>query len=169
MNSMEQAPGEYRLKITGLSIRQIKDIFENEYGALMWSGGGAYPCDGVTLQFKSTDGPTALPDHSEQHLDMVAALPVGELTDEQIDKVGVRFPGDQMVLRGFARAILAAASSQPVRKPLSDDQIMALQKERMLYQDGVTPSGLKRITRAIEAAHGITKKGAPSAAKEQTP
>lgn len=117
MNSMEQAPGEYRLKITGLSIRQIKDIFENEYGALMWSGGGAYPCDGVTLQFKSTDGPTALPDHSEQHLDMVAALPVGELTDEQIDKVGVRFPGDQMVLRGFARAILAAASSQPVRKP----------------------------------------------------
>ena len=51
---------------------------------------------------------TALPDHSEQHLDMVAALPVGELTDEQIDAIaGGKV--DYFDRRVFARAILAAA------------------------------------------------------------
>ena len=50
---------------------------------------------------------------------------------------------------------LAAAKAQPERVALTDEQLTALYREHMLYQDGVTPSGLTRIARAIEAAHGI--------------
>lgn len=52
MNIIEETPGIYRVEATGLSIREIKNILELEYGALIWTNGGAYPADGIKLQFK---------------------------------------------------------------------------------------------------------------------
>ena len=84
-----------------------------------------------------------------------AAMPVGELTDEQIDTIaGGKV--DYFDRRVFARAILAAASSQPVREPLTDAEIVP--HGRRL---GLVNADSIALARAIEAAHGITKKGAP--------
>ena len=44
----------------------------------------------------------------------------------------------------------------PQRKPLSVEEIMAVYTEFMLYEEGLTPSELQRIVRAVERAHGIT-------------
>jgi len=55
MMYFEKTPGTLDMRIEGLSMRQIKDIFEQEYGALMWSEGTAYPDDNVKLQFTRVD------------------------------------------------------------------------------------------------------------------
>lgn len=48
----ENTAGTYRLRVTGLTIRQIKDVFEDKFlGSMMWSGGAAYPTDGVEIRF----------------------------------------------------------------------------------------------------------------------
>lgn len=42
----------YRLYITGLTMRQIKEIFEDKFlGSMMWSNGSAYPTEGVEIRF----------------------------------------------------------------------------------------------------------------------
>ena len=61
MNIMEETPGVYRIEIDGLSMRQIKDILENEWGALMWSGGKAYPSDHVKVRFFTPKKPERQP------------------------------------------------------------------------------------------------------------
>ena len=49
----------------------------------------------------------------------------------------------------------ALYTAPPQRKPLTDEEMQTIYREFMLYQDGLTPSGLQRVTRAIERAHGI--------------
>lgn len=61
MRFLENEKGTLDLRIEGLSMRQIKDIFEQEYDALMWSEGCAYPCDKVKLQFIRADFTPAAP------------------------------------------------------------------------------------------------------------
>lgn len=51
MNILEETTGTYRVRIEGMTMRQIKDIFEEKWGALMWANGGAYPAEDVRLQF----------------------------------------------------------------------------------------------------------------------
>lgn len=71
--------------------------------------------------------PPALPDHIPDAGKMVAALPVGELTDEQIHKAIRDWCGDQRTGEDadepseleIARAILAAARSQPASEQAS--------------------------------------------------
>ena len=55
MNLIEGEKGTFTLRIDGLSMREIKSIFETQYGSLMWSEGAAYPADKVKLQFASAD------------------------------------------------------------------------------------------------------------------
>lgn len=55
MNLIESEKGKFTLLIDGLSMREIKDIFEIKYGSLIWSMGIAYPGDEVKLQFASAD------------------------------------------------------------------------------------------------------------------
>jgi hypothetical protein len=55
MRFLENEKGILDLRIEGLSMRQIKDIFEWEYGELMWSEGCAYPSEKVKLQFIRAD------------------------------------------------------------------------------------------------------------------
>lgn len=97
------------------------------------------------------------------------ALPVGELTDEQISEIWESHVIPVFGRNGinpivFARKLLAAASSQPVREPLGPWN--SRQVERMyrnspeLHKDVKTLAAFTRVARAIEAAHGITKKGA---------
>jgi hypothetical protein len=90
------------------------------------------------------------------------------LTDEQIDEVHRSMWGkSDSTLNDFARAILAAASSQPVREPLTPDTHYQEWKhgcESMctnitLWLDRCPHCGKPRPV--VEAAHGITKKGAP--------
>lgn len=84
-------------------------------------------CDGI---YNTVLKPAALlqstPGHIGDANKMVAAMPVGELTDEQIldkaqivgglfDKLALSFQADDVL--SFARAILAAASSQPPNDP----------------------------------------------------
>lgn len=106
----------------------------------------------------------ALPDHIPDAGKMVAALPVGEpLTGEQIKDVfqslrSFRSYACTAPQIEFARAILAAASSQPVREPLTPERLHAIWSSL----GGFTVNhSFATIARAIEAAHGITKKGAP--------
>lgn len=55
MNINEETPDTHSVSITGLSMHQIKGIFEEKWGALMWYNGCAYPSEGVSLQFKKQD------------------------------------------------------------------------------------------------------------------
>lgn len=55
MMYFEKTPGTLDMRIEGLSMRQIKDVFDLQYGELMWSEGSAYPCDNVKLQFTRVD------------------------------------------------------------------------------------------------------------------
>lgn len=49
---VEHTAGTYYLRVTGLTIRQIKEIFEDKFlVSMMWSNGAAYPTDGVEIQF----------------------------------------------------------------------------------------------------------------------
>jgi hypothetical protein len=57
MNIMEETKRTLNLRIKGMTMREVKDIIEDKFGALMWHGGGAYPADGIQLQFKQFDGP----------------------------------------------------------------------------------------------------------------
>lgn len=61
MRFLEKEKGTLDLRIEGLSMRQIKDIFEQEYDALMWSEGCAYPSEKVKLQFIRADFTPAAP------------------------------------------------------------------------------------------------------------
>ena len=159
-------------------------------------------------------------DHIPDAGKMGAAMPVGELTDEQDMRDAQEAPfeawwesmgqygraGGGGYEKTFAwNAWCAAARSQttteessvvagaqPVREPLTDDTkrldaleasnvgqnmwIVARGKDSFTvalkspYGNCVTRRTLREaIDAGIEAAHGITKKGAPGAAKEQTP
>ncbi|OYQ41056.1 hypothetical protein CHU94_08060 [Rhodoferax sp. TH121] len=93
------------------------------------------------------------------------AMPVGELTDEQAIKL-YREAQDQGITGVhpgiyIARAILAAASTQPVREPLTDEELDLICEKALFCR-----ISFQQFARSIEAAHGITKKGE---AKEQTP
>lgn len=58
----ENTAGTYRLRVTGLTIRQIKDIFEDKFlGSMMWSNGAAYPTDGVEIRFLKDQPDTTPP------------------------------------------------------------------------------------------------------------
>jgi hypothetical protein len=129
MNIMEETKGTYRIEVSGLSIREIKDIFEDKYGALMWNGGGAYPCDGVTLQFKRTDGP--------------AALPVGELTDDtkRLDALEASNVGQNMWIVARGKDSFTVALKSPYGNCLTRHTLR------------------EAIDAAIEAAHHITQGG----------
>lgn len=55
MRFLEKEKGTLDLRIEGLSMRKIKDIFEFEYGEMMWSEGCAYPSEKIKLQFIRAD------------------------------------------------------------------------------------------------------------------
>jgi len=100
-------------------------------------------------------------DHIAEPRKMVAALPVGELTDA-INAYGRACRRDGSPAweseEGQAlRAILAAARTQPVREPLPIERLREIERNQV-YNNTAT---LIDFARAIEAAHGITKKGAP--------
>lgn len=148
---------------------------------------------------------TALPDHSEQHLDMAAtpkigcvqhdcaecqaraALPVGELTNEQADAIQCdsdvrrhleyyyRLPIDQTAIELVKKIAshLAAARPQPVLEPLTDDPLQGA-VDWFLQADGeffcvatvqrTLRIGYNRAKRLCDiakerAAHGITQGG----------
>jgi hypothetical protein len=87
------------------------------------------------------------------------ALPVGELTDEQIldaEKwAAIGATGrDDLTIR-TARAVLAAARSQPVLEPLTVERLREIERNQV-YNNTAT---LIDFARAIEAAHGITQGG----------
>lgn len=70
---VEHTPGSFTLQIDGLTVRQIKEVFEDKFlGSMMWSGGAAYPTDGVSIKFKR---PTTPPPQAER-------VP---LSDEQVE------------------------------------------------------------------------------------
>lgn len=55
---VENTVGTFRMRISGLTIRQIKEIFEDKFlGSMIWSNGTAYPTEGVELRFTSTPQP----------------------------------------------------------------------------------------------------------------
>ena len=78
--------------------------------------------------------------------------PVGELTDEQIDAVWVEHGLDECDPNGFARAILAAARSQPASEPVAkqaeqklstiadiwidDEDALQLIRDMVAHEDG---------------------------------
>lgn len=78
------------------------------------------------------------------------AMPVGELTDEQIDEIWVEHGLDECDPHGFARAILAAASTQPVREPLTDEELDLICEKALFCR-----ISFQQFARSIEAAHGI--------------
>jgi len=102
--------------------------------------------------------------HPQLSADLIArhgaALPVWELTGERIKKVRSDFV--QYIRNGldeycaFDAAIddyKAAALSQPVREPLSEDWILERCSQSWVFETA------KQWVRMAEAAHGITKKG----------
>ena len=65
---------------------------------------------------------------------------------DQIDRLGEiveRLSAENKELR----AALASPPPAAGREPLTDEQLQAIYRKFMLYQDGVTPSGLRRIAR----------------------
>lgn len=91
--------------------------------------------------------------------DTKGAGAVGELTDEQIRAAyETVYPNRGVMGHGsfsFARAILAAAKAQPELVPLTIDRLREIERNQV-YNNTTT---LIDFARAIEAAHGITKKG----------
>jgi hypothetical protein len=106
---------------------------------------------------------TALPDHSEQHLDMVAALPVGELTLEQI-AAGFRKKEEEWTFKGMTAwqiwhkaCVWTAAQAAPARMPLEYKLLLEMS---LKYADGDEDDiGFRDGFRAAEAHHGITQGG----------
>ena len=119
-------------------------------------------------------------DHIPDAGKMVAALPVGELTLEQITRIYDRYGGDMVnCTRAIERELAAArsqptteessvvAGAQPVREPLTPDTHYQEWKHGCdsmctnitLWIDRCPHCGKPRPV--VEAAHGITKKGAP--------
>lgn len=114
------------------------------------------------------------------------AMPVGELTDSDIRKIWSDICAEWADKGGnpylkYARAILAAARTQPAREPLTGAHYFAMREayqvaaadQYFVARLQIDTSDRRRVyeagfNRGFEdgAAHGITKKGE---AKEQTP
>ena len=109
-------------------------------------------------------------DHTPDAVKMVAALPVGELTLEQITRIYDRYGGDMVnCTRAIERELAAArsqptteeslvvAGAQPVREPLSEDRIYEITGTQQ--RDAMMRTMAVNIARWVEQEHGITKKG----------
>ena len=159
MNIIEETVGTYRVEITGMTIHQIKDVFEDKWGAMVWSGGAAYPSGDIKLQFKK----------ALAALDAAQPAQVNAMLVEALERMVESVTGvDQVSAVNEARAALTAAKqAQPERAPLSDEEI-----EQAVKTHGVSWTGYRedkhgfytipilspyhyQFARAIEAAHGI--------------
>ena len=120
MNTMEETRGVYRVEFVGMSIREIKDVLEDKWGVMVWSGGNAFP--GGDIQLKMLNAPNKAaadvvaerqrqitvegwtPEHDDEHT-------YGELVQEAADLCvyGTDFrvvdlDGDRMVGWGLTEA-----------------------------------------------------------------
>ena len=97
----EHTKGTFTVQVSGLTIRQIKEVFEDKYhGSMMWSGGAAYPDCETSIKFVRVAQPEPV-----------------SLTNEQIRKLWASENGledmDMCKLDDFTtvvRAVLAAAA-----------------------------------------------------------
>lgn len=145
--------------ITRQKSDSVKELEEVIADLLMYAGDNGYShidyADTMRHAAALLQSPT-LPDHIPDAGRMVAALPVGELTDEQAIKL-YREAQDQGITGVhpgiyIARAILAAASSQPVREPaavqaeqklstiadiwIDDENALSLIRDMVAHEDG---------------------------------
>lgn len=105
---VEHTAGIYHLRVTGLTIRQIKEIFEDKFlGSMMWSNGAAYPTDVVEVRFINPQPADAVrvPEGS-------ALVPV-EPTKEMVKAASASYLechgyGADWIVKGY-RAMIAAA------------------------------------------------------------
>lgn len=100
----------------------------------------------------------AKPDEDGPDID--AIIPGGVFARFVDEDAAIRYALNQTC---HAEEALAAARTQPVREPLTDSWILERCAQSWVFETA------KQWVRMTEAAHGITKKGAPGAAKEQTP
>lgn len=102
--------------------------------------------------------PEAMEAASKARTELIRAL--GQAAAPKAEVVGRCCYGGTKPKSACASCGAWKAAPQPAtseREALTEEQIAKLYHEHLVYQDGVTPSGLVRITRYIEQAHGITR------------
>lgn len=143
MNSIEETVGAYHVEITGMTIRQIKDVFEDKWGAMVWSGGAAYPSGDIKLQFKKALAAQPAPRR-------LTEAEITLLVEAYYDDVGIAPPD---LIRQVERVIFRDA--QPAHAHAIDTSPERVEKQAGNVQ---VPEGWKLVP--VEPTHAQAKAAA---------